>query len=489
MRGVFDGLVGFIHLEEVEAQLLEHPIVTRLANIKQLSLAGGVFPGASHSRLSHALGTMHYAGRIATACRKAPRSRVGKDFVQKARVAALLHDIGHPALSHAVELMFRRRFNTALAGKAMRGRPMGDVGLGHRVTRAIQAFAPEGNPFDNDLVSAYLIRESSLAGVLEKAGLDPEEVSAMVANTHPLQVYNQILHGGLDADKLDYLQRDGHATGVGFGVFDVEQILRHLGVHKDVLYIEEDAANACLHFVFSRYFWYSQVIHNKNVSVLERMAQVSYQSLAENELLPTATEFLDLLGRIATGDKKAENEWCGFTDAAFFSAIRTMRKTISSGKRVAEGTLPRTVLRDFLERILTQRPLKCVVRLDAVKVGHMGANNELQWLHQHPRHQAFERFEDWLGVEMGPELASKRIIMTNEEIPLIKPIDDERPIQVKTPYDSEPTPLQQHYYSMILPMAAGREVLPRFAIKRIYCVDELIPVLEKRWKALTSRVR
>src|SRR4051794_14542885 len=110
MSEIRDSVHGFIYLDEVERLLIDSPAVQRLKYIHQLALSYLVYPGATHTRFEHALGTMELAGRaFDSIIRNSPdesRGVFGDESSQRRwratiRAAALLHDIGHAPFSHA----------------------------------------------------------------------------------------------------------------------------------------------------------------------------------------------------------------------------------------------------------------------------------------------------------------------------------------------------------------------------------------------------
>jgi HD superfamily phosphohydrolase len=97
-----DPVHGAIQIDELERHLISSRPVQRLKGIKQLGLVETVYPGASHSRFEHSIGTMYMAGRMAE------HLGLSGEEVRKVRLAGLLHDLGHSALSHAVEGVLSR---------------------------------------------------------------------------------------------------------------------------------------------------------------------------------------------------------------------------------------------------------------------------------------------------------------------------------------------------------------------------------------------
>src|SRR5439155_27229345 len=98
-----DPVYGFITIDHpLILSIISHPIYQRLRNIHQMAFAHLVYPGAVHSRLHHSLGAYHLMS-IALAELKSKGISISEDEEVGAKVAILLHDIGHGPFSHALE--------------------------------------------------------------------------------------------------------------------------------------------------------------------------------------------------------------------------------------------------------------------------------------------------------------------------------------------------------------------------------------------------
>jgi HD superfamily phosphohydrolase len=183
MNAIKDSVHDWIPLDPVAATLLDTPAIQRLRHIKQLSTIRLVYPSASHTRFEHSLGVYHLAREALGFL------DVGGDRADHVRAAALLHDVGHGPYGHQTEDVIRRRT----------GRDHDDV--------------------------SELLEETTLAEVLEGHGLDPDRVAALVAGEGEL---GQLVAGELDVDRMDYLVRDAHHTGVPYGTIDHGRLLRAL---------------------------------------------------------------------------------------------------------------------------------------------------------------------------------------------------------------------------------------------------------------------
>jgi HD superfamily phosphohydrolase len=126
-----DPVYGFITIDdELIYTIVSHPWYQRMRRIHQMAMAQLVYPGAVHTRLHHSLGAYHLM------C-NAIYELKGKGFLisaeeeQAAKIAVLLHDIGHGPYSHALEqvlvknvshekmsLMLMEKMNAEFGGNA-----------------------------------------------------------------------------------------------------------------------------------------------------------------------------------------------------------------------------------------------------------------------------------------------------------------------------------------------------------------------------------
>ena len=194
MATIKDSVHDHIEVEGVAAALLDTEPVQRLRHIKQLGTVHLVYPSANHTRFEHSLGVHHLADRAL--------DHLGIDGVQAERVraAALLHDVGHSPYSHNVEPVIHRH-----TGK-----------------------------YHDDVHG--LLASGAVGDVLREHGLDPGAVADLVAGDGQ---YGQLVSGELDVDRMDYLVRDAHHTGVPYGTIDHERLIRELTFVEGELVLAE----------------------------------------------------------------------------------------------------------------------------------------------------------------------------------------------------------------------------------------------------------
>lgn len=201
-----DPLHGYIAVSAAERMLIDSPILQRMRRIRQLGTSYLLFHGAEHTRFGHSLGVLEMATRVLLAIRRKEPDIFGSDedfgrIVQLARLAGLLHDIGHSPFSHASEEVFPKK--------------------------------PNGVPYKHEEYSEALILNSELATMIDENFQDFGITSGDVVNVFrdPTEhgragiLLKAIVAGELDADRMDYLLRDSLYCGVSYGNYDSTRLL------------------------------------------------------------------------------------------------------------------------------------------------------------------------------------------------------------------------------------------------------------------------
>jgi HD superfamily phosphohydrolase len=222
-----DPVHGFIRLpSELIFDLLEHPVFQRLRRIKQLGLTYYVYPGATHTRFQHALGSVHLMTQ-AIAILKQKGVDISPEEEEGAYIAILLHDIGHGPFSHALE---------------------------HSLIHGIS----------HEDVSNLLMQKLNIDfnGKLDLA-------IQIFNNEYPKGFLHQLVSSQLDMDRMDYLKRDSFFTGVTEGNIGTDRIIKMLEVVDDKLAIEAKGIYSIEKFLIARRLMYWQVYYHKAVIASE----------------------------------------------------------------------------------------------------------------------------------------------------------------------------------------------------------------------------
>ncbi|MGB8029055.1 MAG: HD domain-containing protein [Terracidiphilus sp.] len=220
---IHDAIWGTQSLHENEVAILDTPLLQRLRQIHQTGFTFLTFPSVTHTRFDHTLGVLYQADRMGRALLEKYEDLGDKDIVdrqaiKRLRVAALLHDCSHGPFSHTSEDYYS-------------------------TFPEFQEFVGSGGKFEGASASevlAYLILTSdafrTFLGKLEAhtaLGLDADWLAQMIMGQLKTSMsghYQQILNGPFDADKLDYIFRDGHYSGLPLGV-DLDRLYLKTEIH------------------------------------------------------------------------------------------------------------------------------------------------------------------------------------------------------------------------------------------------------------------
>jgi uncharacterized protein len=181
-------------------EVIQTPAFQRLRRIKQLGFSSLVYPGATHSRFAHSLGTFETARQLMRIVRehlvRMHQHRESREL--RALAAALVHDLGHGPFSHAFE----------------------DVGDRLQLKMA-----------DHEKVTDTLIRDSEVSGALNKLGRGfADDVADIIESGARKDLYSAVVSSQFDADRLDYMQRDRLMTGTHYGVVDFKWLIANIEI-------------------------------------------------------------------------------------------------------------------------------------------------------------------------------------------------------------------------------------------------------------------
>ena len=246
-----DPIHGFIDVHQHERRIIDTIEFQRLRRIHQLGLTHYVYHGAEHSRFGHAIGVMHLAGTAVDNLISRNMDLVQETLqwsqheaedekrrlVLLARLAGLLHDVGHAPFSHTGEAKL-----------------------------FLESDSHEGH-------GAEIIRNSEIGGIIDadpecqSRGISKNDVADLVVSesTLPAGFVQEVISSPWDVDKMDYLLRDSHYCGVQYGSFDLGRILNTLTLDGEAetgslkLAIEEGGLHALEAFVLARYYMFTQI--------------------------------------------------------------------------------------------------------------------------------------------------------------------------------------------------------------------------------------
>ena len=196
------------------AELISHPLLGRLAGISQLGFASFVYVTARHSRFEHALGTFTNTIKYCESLYNDELNPLFRQIMTENDIicvllAALLHDLGQYPLAHDMEDTGQGIFrHDTISVRLLRG----------------EYDIPEAQSLRQLIRSEWHVEPERIADIISA---DPRRAENPVRD----RLLHTIISGPIDADKLDYLMRDGMVLNLPFprGI-DFERLLQCLTV-------------------------------------------------------------------------------------------------------------------------------------------------------------------------------------------------------------------------------------------------------------------
>ncbi len=221
---VRDSIYGNINVQEsVIIALINSKEFQRLRRILQLGGGQFVFPSAVHNRFSHSLGVYYLIDKI---FRNSSFDNVSNEEKTLTKIAGLLHDLGHGPFSHSFEKV---------------------------------------SPINHEQWTIAIIQneQSQINQVLKAFNIDVQAVCQIIAKTHPNKILLSLVSSQLDCDRMDYLLRDSYHTGVEYGNFDIDWIMKNLRIINNEIVYDEKALFAIENYLLGRYHMYWQIYNHK----------------------------------------------------------------------------------------------------------------------------------------------------------------------------------------------------------------------------------
>ncbi|MWV39906.1 HD domain-containing protein [Natrialba sp. INN-245] len=264
MKVIKDSVHDHIQVGGVARDLIDTPELQRLRRIRQLGTVSLVYPSANHTRFEHSLGVYHLA------CEALEQLGVDGRRAKRVQAAALLHDVGHGPFSHNLEALTHRRT----------GRYHDDV---HE-----------------------LLVEGDVGNVLREHDLAPGPIADLIAGNGR---FGQLVSGELDVDRMDYLVRDAHHTGVPYGTIDHGRLVRELTFVDGELVLAEGNVQSAESLLVARALMnptvYSHSVARISKAMLRRAAETLLESTDTDAETLQRMDDADLLVALRSANETA----------------------------------------------------------------------------------------------------------------------------------------------------------------------------------------
>jgi HD superfamily phosphohydrolase len=304
-----DPVYGFITIDHpLILDIIAHPYYQRLRRIYQMAFAHLVYPGAVHSRLHHSLGAYHLMCNALSELKNKGVEITHQEELG-AKVAILLHDVGHGPYSHTLEKEL-----------------ISDV---HHEAISLLIMQVLNKEFNGQLQTAIDI----------------------FTNKYHKKFLYQLIAGQVDVDRMDYLTRDSFFTGVSEGVIGYDRIIKMLTVHNGQLMVEEKAIYSIEKFLVSRRLMYWQVYLHKTVlsaeMMLVKIIQRAKELITKGIKTEAATTALNYFLQNPPVDHKTEEHLDTFCSLDDFDVMATVKNWIDHPDKILS-----TLCRGLVDRRL-----------------------------------------------------------------------------------------------------------------------------------------
>ena len=294
VRDLVHGYIGFTNLER---NVIDHPLFQRLRNVRQADVAYFVYPSSNISRFEHLLGACHVAGGMAENLTVSPQwnpylrnlkketgVRTKEQFVQIARLYALLHDVGHLPLSHL--------FERSLEAYA-------DVNEIPMETLVREWFGVSGFTKPHEAFGAKLVEriaqdvsmENTIRSTLLRLMKEKD-----LSSFDPLVPLKLLVDSNVDADRIDFIRRDGLLAGGEYGNYDIRRLTSSTYLYQDMerkervweVVYSERALNSLEALLFDRYRTYAYINFHHRVVTTKLLTRFLIRTLIEKEVISKA---------------------------------------------------------------------------------------------------------------------------------------------------------------------------------------------------------
>lgn len=331
---IHDPILGTQRFYMHEVHIIDCPLVQRLKRVHQLGPAYQVYPSATHSRFEHSLGACVAATRMFRELGQPGAMRPRYEFLEDKtlrtlRIAALLHDVGQGPFSHTSEIFMEQSDEI----RQLKTQGQFEGRNAHEIISYLIVSSSPFQDFLNKIIKDY------------NTSFDTKAIADLiighVQNPADNQFMADILYGPFDADKVDYVKRDAHFTGLPISI-DQERIFYSMLIEpnpetgrREIVY-DSIGLPALEQMLFNKIFLYSTVYHQHKVRATAQMISMLINSLRDEGSIGSIADLVTLddcdfiTGKLKT-EKKASSLMQDIRDRRLFKrAVVISENTIES---------------------------------------------------------------------------------------------------------------------------------------------------------------
>lgn len=337
IHNVIDLDTGDKNVNNLILKLIDSQEFQRLRYIKQLGFVYFAYPSANHTRFEHSIGVAFLAKRfvekIISTEERVLSIYSGKDYdllknfynqINEDRhitiIAALLHDIGHGPFSHVFERI---------------------TGISHE-----------------DWTREIILGNTNINRLLKEFNPSyPQKICSLLTSPDTTTPSAQIIAGQMDVDKMDYLLRDSHMTGSGYGKYDIEWLFNVLTVgvvnnHAEIGLDEGKGASVAEDFVMARIYMFRNVYLHKTSQITQEMLYLLIKRINENKNININENLKKIL--FANNKKQPNvllNSYLSISDIDMLYLLKTLQNSNDDIlKNISSGILNRHLFKNVDEK-------------------------------------------------------------------------------------------------------------------------------------------
>ncbi|TPX38476.1 hypothetical protein SeMB42_g06723 [Synchytrium endobioticum] len=273
-----DQIHDLIDLEPLDLAVIDTRSFQRLREVKQLGTCYYVYPGATHNRFEHSIGTAHLAGLFMDNLRKEqPDLEISDTERNCVRLAALCHDLGHGPFSHVFDNEFMRK---AAPEKKWTHEQQSGVMLDYIVNEEWNGVFQDLDTHEVKTIKEFISHKDFVKDLIKgKPGLGSKH---FVERKFLFQIVANKT-SSIDVDKFDYLKRDSHNV-LGKSVFDHSRFMKFSRVIDNEICYKAPADQSNIYELFQARYNLSRTIYTHKVTKAVELMVVDALLAAEDFL-------------------------------------------------------------------------------------------------------------------------------------------------------------------------------------------------------------